>query len=852
MLAMEKRGHFLLTAVFAMSLAAVSAAPPQRAFSADNAAAPADASARPSVQVPQELKIPPRAAEFIKSKGKEYGLALGPGGEILQVSGKTAEKASSPRILDAKTARRLVNFLSRLPENGEDAKLADTLKLFLASYNSKRESDDDICKQQGSFFVCDGGTASLTPAGKHAVMDIITAVDGQRFISEKNSSGPQQPSGAEPASVDTAKQPPGKRGLQLTALSGKTGAELFDGAAPAGGVDWDADGAKYFSGSLNGRAVKRLAQEYAVDTREKTVKVMINAKQAPAKDYSTPAQITEGTALEILREAGIDPDIIAAHGARLLRTTDNILTVKVPLKEARNLGRELNSQGIASSPARKLFRLAAATMNRSPVAKATGAMLPFSLGGESDIKPYITPQEMLKTGKLNELGQGGKNAILGIIDSGLDMNHPDFKGRVLDYFDLTDDADKKDEAGHGTFDAGLAGGSGAASDGKYKGIADQTRFVIFKAFNGAGETSEDIILAAMKKAGDLPEEVRPQVLNMSIDSNRPGSADNKVSRMADSLMVESNIVVVASAGNFDNRGIGAPGTSKYALTVTGVDRDRRIPDYASRGEISDGVETYAKPDIATYAGAIHRRDSPLKITSADYTKALLGLQPMPVNPVDGEYYQGLIAARSSDEGHTPAAWLKSQNVLTEKEQSSRNRMLEHIAKQSNEALMGNPNYRYLTGTSMAAPLASGIVIDAISYLKGRGVEYNAQEIKALSMEGGADLKDSKGVSYPRETQGAGLADGEAIAANLQARAEAGVPVGNIAYMLSRRLTSREVKRLAKNPDYAMTSLGVLDKRAGHLVNTEEELDALKAALSYKQRASVVSCSDFAADCYQNN
>ncbi|MDD2772902.1 MAG: S8 family serine peptidase [Elusimicrobiales bacterium] len=848
---MKSKWHFLLTAMFAMSLAAVLAAPPQRAFSADNAAAPADASARPSVQVPQELKIPPRAAEFIKSKGKEYGLALGPRGEIMQVSGEAADKASSPRILDAKTARRLVNFLSRLPENGEDAKLADTLKLFLASYNSKRESDDDICRQQGSFFVCDGGNAALTPAGKHAVMDIITAVDGQRFISEKSSYGPQQPSGAEPASVDTAKQPTGKRDLQLTALSGKTGAELFDGAAPAGGFDWNADGAKYFSGSLNGRAVKKLAQEYAVDTREKTVKVMINAKQAPDKDYSAPAQITESTALEILREAGIDPDIIAAHDARLLRTTDNILTVKVPLKEARNLGRELNSRGIASSPARKLFRLAAATMNRSPLAKATGAMLPFSLGGESDIKPYITPQEMLKTGKLNELGQGGKNAILGIIDSGLDMNHPDFKGRVLDYFDLTDDADKKDEAGHGTFDAGLAGGSGAASDGKYKGIADQTRFVIFKVFNGARETSEDIILAAMKKARDLPEEVRPQVLNMSIASNRSGAADN-VSRMADSLMVESNIMVVAAAGNFDNRGISAPGASKYALTVTGVDRDKRIPDYASRGEVSDGVETYAKPDIATYAGAIHRRDSPVKITSEDYTKALLGLQPMPVNPVDGEYYQGLIAARSSDEGHTPAAWLKPSNDLTEEEQISRSRMLEHIAKQSNEALMGNPNYRYLTGTSMAAPLASGMAIDAISYLRGRGVEYNAQEIKALSMEGAADLKDSKGVSYPRETQGAGLADGTAMAANLQARAEAGVPVGNIAYMLSRRLTSREVKRLAKNPDYAMTSLGVLDKRAGHLVNTEEELDALKAALSYKQRASVVSCSDFSADCYQNN
>ncbi|TPW17490.1 MAG: peptidase S8 and S53 subtilisin kexin sedolisin, partial [Elusimicrobia bacterium] len=67
-------------------------------------------------------------------------------------------------------------------------------------------------------------------------------------------------------------------------------------------------------------------------------------------------------------------------------------------------------------------------------------------------------------------GMQGEGTVVGIIDSGIDASHPDLKDRILDYADFTEEG-KKDGIGHGTHVAGSVGGSGAASDGQYKGMA---------------------------------------------------------------------------------------------------------------------------------------------------------------------------------------------------------------------------------------------------------------------------------------------------------------------------------------------------------------------------------------------
>ena len=88
-------------------------------------------------------------------------------------------------------------------------------------------------------------------------------------------------------------------------------------------------------------------------------------------------------------------------------------------------------------------------------------------------------------------GMTGKGTTVAVLDSGLDPNHPDFAGRVVEYVDMTPEADNKDGFGHGTHVAGSLGGSGAASGGRHKGTAPDTKFVIFKVFDKNGNTTED-------------------------------------------------------------------------------------------------------------------------------------------------------------------------------------------------------------------------------------------------------------------------------------------------------------------------------------------------------------------------
>ena len=125
--------------------------------------------------------------------------------------------------------------------------------------------------------------------------------------------------------------------------------------------------------------------------------------------------------------------------------------------------------------------------------------LSFSLaGGKSTacIPPVTRPPKNLT----------GENVLIGIIDSGIDIYHPDFRNedgttRIVNLWDqtlgqvfpeeeinaalLTDDGTfpSKDLSGHGTHVAGIAAGNGRASGGLYAGVATKSRLIVVKLGN---------------------------------------------------------------------------------------------------------------------------------------------------------------------------------------------------------------------------------------------------------------------------------------------------------------------------------------------------------------------------------
>jgi minor extracellular serine protease Vpr len=187
----------------------------------------------------------------------------------------------------------------------------------------------------------------------------------------------------------------------------------------------------------------------------------------------------------------------------------------------------------------------------------------------------------------NELGFTGKGIKVGVIDTGIDFDHPDLGGcfgpgcRVAVGHDFVGDAfdpdpfsptfnptpvpdDNPDDCnGHGTHVSGIIG-----ANGKVKGVAPEVTFGAYRVFGCSGSTTDDILLKAMERA----QADGMQVINMSL-----GSAfqwpQYPTARAANRL-VDHGIVVVAAAGNEGDFGVysaGAPGLAEKVIGVASYD-----------------------------------------------------------------------------------------------------------------------------------------------------------------------------------------------------------------------------------------------------------------------------------------
>ncbi|MHA1271022.1 MAG: S8 family peptidase [Candidatus Helarchaeota archaeon] len=195
------------------------------------------------------------------------------------------------------------------------------------------------------------------------------------------------------------------------------------------------------------------------------------------------------------------------------------------------------------------------------------------------------------------LGVEGDGITVAVVDTGIDKNHPDLKGKVVLQEDFTTEKgtnmENVDGNGHGTHVASTIAGTGAASKGKYKGVAPKAKLIAAKVLASNGSGSFSGVIAGI----DWAAQQDCQVMNLSLGANVYGSCDgtDAVCQAVDAAM-DKGIVMCIAAGNSgpEAKTVGTPGCAKKVITVGATDKNDQIAWFSSRGPTADNR---VKPDV---------------------------------------------------------------------------------------------------------------------------------------------------------------------------------------------------------------------------------------------------------------
>ncbi|ABZ83450.1 putative subtilisin-like protease [Heliomicrobium modesticaldum Ice1] len=221
---------------------------------------------------------------------------------------------------------------------------------------------------------------------------------------------------------------------------------------------------------------------------------------------------------------------------------------------------------------------------------------------------------------IHKKGLQGQGEVIAIADSGLDSGdlnnlHPDFRnlsGSLPKVLNIRSWAGgpTADTSGHGTHMAGIAAGTGAASQGKYRGMAPQASLYIQGIVDKAGQVTppEDI--------SKLYEPAYKANAYIHVNGwGTPGNTYNRTALETDRFSFQHrDFLAIFGAGNRgpDPNSLTCEGTSKNALVVgasvsarpsgsSGGGDVQQMAELSSRGPTTDGR---IKPDLLAPGMAI--------------------------------------------------------------------------------------------------------------------------------------------------------------------------------------------------------------------------------------------------------
>ncbi|MGZ9585033.1 S8 family peptidase [Paenibacillus marinisediminis] len=226
--------------------------------------------------------------------------------------------------------------------------------------------------------------------------------------------------------------------------------------------------------------------------------------------------------------------------------------------------------------------------------------------GDSDpndvlYKPYQWELPLIKTNAGWNISKGNNDVIIAVVDTGVDVNHKDLKGKLIKGFNVINPGQPpNDDVGHGTHVAGTIG----AHVNNLEGIAGMTWYspiMPVKVLDNTGAGSSYAVAEGIIYAADHGA----KVINMSLGNY----AQSAFLQDAVQYAFDKDVVIVAATGNDNTSQPGYPAAYPQVFAVSATDKDLSKASYSNFGDYVDVVapgtniaSTYPNNQYAALSG----------------------------------------------------------------------------------------------------------------------------------------------------------------------------------------------------------------------------------------------------------
>lgn len=198
----------------------------------------------------------------------------------------------------------------------------------------------------------------------------------------------------------------------------------------------------------------------------------------------------------------------------------------------------------------------------------------------------------------------GAGVRIAVLDTGIDIDHPDFADREVVASSFVDNEDATDGHGHGTHVIGTACGPRKPDLGPGYGVAPAAEIYAGKVLNNAGAGTDGDILAGIAWA----VRNRCTVVSMSLGAPvQPGQPHSVTFERAARRAMNKGTLLVAAAGNESARAdgiiapVGHPANCPTIMAVGAVDQEREVGDFSSGTLPGSGAVDIVGPGVDVYS-----------------------------------------------------------------------------------------------------------------------------------------------------------------------------------------------------------------------------------------------------------